>query len=417
MMIRMSIRMMMMDVLVILFGFGWLGFVGLVASLSARLGSLAAAEDALGDALIRALETWPVSGVPEKPEGWLLTTARNKAVDAVRARALGETYKAELEILSARGTTPEGGIDPRVKLMFACAHPAIDARLRAPLMLQTVLGLDAKRIASVFLVAPGTLGQRLTRAKTKIDHAGIALELPEAEDVCRTRLGDILAAIYAAYAIGANGLGAGDQKASNLAGEALWLIGTICATLPEAAEAHGLFALMLYTESRRQARVSPTGTLVPLQEQDPALWDANILADADQALRNAQRHLSLGRFQLEASIQAVHMDRRRTGRTDWTELQILYAGLVRVSPTVGALTGQAAVAAEARGPDHGLALLGKVPEALRRTYQPWHATRAHLLARAGQTDMAKHAFDSAIGLSTDPAERAYLAVKKASLRN
>lgn len=387
-----------------------LSYGRLVGILTVRMGSLAAAEDAFAEALIRALETWPAQGVPDNPEGWLLKTARNRAIDEHRRAARADAYKTELEMLSETEVKgAEHKIDPRVKLMFACAHPAIDVRLRAPLMMQTVLGLDAKRIASVYLTSPGTLGQRLTRAKAKIDQTRVSFELPERQDEYQARLNDILAAIYAAYAIGANGLGSGDQKASNLAGEALWLIGTICAALPEEAEAHGLFALILYTESRRGARMSSeTGALVPLQEQDPTLWNAEVIADADQALRNAQRNLSLGRFQLEASIQAVHMARRQTGRTDWAELRLLYKGLVQISPTLGALTGQAAVEAEAGDPHHARALLDAIPAKLRETYQPWFATYAHVLGKTGQREDARAAFDTALSLSNDPAEREYL---------
>jgi RNA polymerase sigma-70 factor (ECF subfamily) len=391
-----------------------LSYGRLAAVLAFRLGDISAAEDAFSDALLRALEVWPEQGLPENPEGWLLRTARNKAIDRARAASRAETYRAELQMLTDH---PEPkGTDPRLKLMFVCAHPAIDQRLRAPLMLQSVLGLDARRIASVYLVSPGTLGQRLTRAKAKIETAGISFDLPTAPDEFDARLEDILAALYAAYAIGLTGLGTGDSKAGNLAGEALWLIGLICEALPKAAEAHGLFALILFSESRRAARVSPeTGALIPLQHQDPSLWDAEMLGDAEQALRNAQRNLSLGRFQLEASIQAVHAARRLSGVTDWAELQVLYRSLVQISPTLGALTSQAVVEAELHGAEQGLALLNAIRADLRQSYQPWFATQAHLLMRAGQAEAAFAAFDTAIGLSNDPAERLYLQSQKSKL--
>lgn len=399
-------------------GIARLSYGRLVASLALRIGSIARAEDALGDALLRALETWPDRGIPDNPEGWLLTAARNKAVDRVRSEQLVTVYGAEIEMLHAAAEAREdtGAADPWLALMFACAHPAIDARLRAPLMLQVVLGLDARRMAPAYLLSPGTLAQRLTRAKAKIETSGIPLTLPEAQDEYDARLEDILAAIYAAYAVGQTGSGSGGAKAVNLTREALWLISTLCDVQPMAAEAHGLFALILYAESRRPARTNAcTGQLVPLREQDPALWAGEMMADADRALRTASRNLTLGRFQIEASIQAVHMARRDGAETDWRALQLLYRGLVQVSPTVGAMTGQAAVEAEISGPEAGLRMLDAIEHHRRDAYQPWHATRAHLLAEAGQAGEAMQAFDRAIGLSDDAAERAFLLSRKAGV--
>lgn len=399
-------------------GIARLSYGRLVASLAFRIGSVSGAEDAFSDALIRALEVWPEQGIPRNPEGWLLKAARNKAVDRIRSEQLAIKYRTEIDMLLGDLDAEEekGSVDPRLRLMFACAHPAIDARLRAPLMLQTVLGVDAQRMASVYLVSPGTLGQRLTRAKAKIEQSGIPMTLPAEKDEYDARLDDILAAIYAAYAVGQNGAGSGDAKATSLAREALWLASIICSALPHAAEAHGLFALILYTESRRPARThTQSGQLVPLKEQNPKFWLADIVEDADQALCNARQHLTLGRFQIEASIQALHMARRRTGETNWDELQILYRGLVQISPTVGAMTGQAAVEAEVSGPEDGLKLLDSIDHLHRDTYQPWHATRAHLLARAGETERAIGAFEKAIGLSDDPSERAYLVAQKAKV--
>lgn len=392
-----------------------LSYGRLVAALAFRTGSIAAAEDAFSEALIRALEIWPEKGVPANPEGWLLRVSRNKAIDETRSAARVETYSTELRILMEQSQSAE--TDHRLKLMFACAHPSIDRRLRAPLMLQTVLGLDARRIASVYLVSPGTLGQRLTRAKSKIETSGVPYEMPEGANEFDARLEDILASIYATYAIGLTGLGTGDSKAGNLAREALWLIGLLCALSPKSAEAHGLFALILFSESRRAARISAqSGAFIPLNQQDPKLWDSEMIADAQQALRNAQQNLSLGRFKLEASIQAVHAARRVTGRTDWPALQLLYRGLVQVSPTIGALTSQAAVEAEVNGAECGLALLHMIDEGLRADYQPWHATHAHILARTDQTEEARAAFGIAIGLSNDPAERLYLEQQRSTLR-
>lgn len=393
-----------------------LSYGRLVGRLVARTGSLADAEDALSDALTRALEVWPRDGVPGNPEAWLSMAARNRATDRARTRALPDTYQMELtRMAEERAETQAPTTDPRLPLMFICAHPAIDPALRAPLMLQAVLGLDAKRMAGVFLVPPGTLGQRLTRIKAKIESAKIGFELPEGRDF-DDRMADVLNAIYAAYAVGYNGIPAGDKKAAGLAQEAIWLASLVAAGYPQASEAHGLFALMLFSEARRPARTDPeTGALIPLEEQDTSLWDIAYLDDAERALANASTNATLGRYQIEASIQAVHAARRRMDATDWAELKLLYAGLVAIAPTIGARTGQAAVLAETDGPQAALATLDAIEAARVGTYQPWWATRAHVLARIGDTEAALDAFDRAIGLSDDPAARTYLATRKARL--
>lgn len=396
-------------------GVARLSYGRLVARLAARTGSLADVEDALADALLKALETWPETGVPDNPEAWLTTTARRRAIDRARTGALPATYEQELtRMAEERSETSPPATDPRLPLMFICAHPAIDPSLRAPLMLQAVLGLDARRMASVLLMPPGTLGQRLTRVKAEIERAAIRFDLPEGRDF-DTRMGDVLNAIYGAYVVGYNGIPGGDRKAAGLAQEAIWLASLVADAFPKAAEAHGLFSLMLFAEARRPARTDETGALTPLEAQDTDRWDAALTADAERALANATRHASLGRYQLEAAIQAIHAARRRTDATDWEALKGLYAGLLKVSPTIGALTGQAAVLAETNGPKAALSALDAIPEAKRQSYQPWWATRAHVLARLGDVDAARAAFDRAIGLSDDPAARLYLVTQRGRL--
>ncbi|MEO0911865.1 MAG: DUF6596 domain-containing protein [Pseudomonadota bacterium] len=392
-----------------------LAYGRLVARLAARTGRIAEAEDALSDALLRALEVWPVRGVPPNPEAWLIRTARHRITDRHRSAQLATTYEQELTILATASDAPHSKLDPRIGLMFACAHPAIDAKVRAPLMLQSVLGLDARRMASVFLMSPAALGQALSRAKRKIADTGIAFERPDDAGAFCSRLEDILQAVYAAYAVGHNASGGGDDKAGALAQEALWLVSTICDALPDAAEAHGLFALILFTEARAGARIDAgSGALIPLKDQDTGLWHAEMLADAQAALGNAQRHLSLGRFQLEAAIQAVHAHRRITGHTDWAELAKLYGGLTQITASLGAQVGQAAVALEADGPERALAFLDACADRAA-DYQPWFATRAHAHARLGQAGAALAAFDRAIGLTSDPAARAYLVARRKRL--
>lgn len=384
----------------------------LVSILAARLGDVAAAEEALGDALLRALETWPSGGIPKNPEGWLVTAAKRRAIDALRKQGRPQDFRAELEWLSNASVDASlraVSIDPKIGLMFACAHPAIDVRMRAPLMLQVVLGLDARRIASVFLLPPKTLGQRLSRAKTKIAKNKIAFSAPEHPADLAERLTDLLSAIYAAYAVGDTAMAGGDGRASGFTKEALWLVRSLCNALPDKAEAHGLLALLLFAESRREARVDAvSGMLIPLREQDTESWDHSMIHEAETALRAATQNLTLGRFQLEASIQAVHAARHRTRETDWDALFHLHLGLYTVSPTVGVITSLAAIEAEVAGVEVALARLREVPESLRESYQPWHATEAHLLAAAGDVTGAKASYMRAIGLSSDPAARAFL---------
>ena len=318
----------------------------LVAYLAVRSHDIAAAEDALGDAFLAALQTWPAKGVPDNPEAWLLVTARRRRLDAGRRT---QTHRQALQTLNLPGV--EAAIAPstdavcfpdeRLKLLFICAHPAIAVAMRTPLMLQTVLGLNAAQIASAFLVAPTTMGQRLVRAKTKIRDAGIPFELPAIEQL-PARLEAVLEAIYAAYTTGWDNITGGDPRYRGLAAEAIWLACLCVRQLPQTPEARGLLALMLYCESRRQARRTATGDYVPLLEQDITLWSSSLIAEAEQELAQASTHGQLGRFQLEAAIQSVHAQRAATQQTDWETLAQLYGGLIELSPTVGAWVGHAA---------------------------------------------------------------------------
>lgn len=383
----------------------------LLAFLASRARNIAACEDALAEAFRAALETWPARGVPDRPEAWLLTAARRNLSHGWRhdrVRAAAEPALAVLAPDEAHDPMQADTIpDERLKLLFVCAHPAIDEAARTPLMLQTVLGLDAARIASAFLVSPATMGQRLVRAKAKIHDAGIAFAVPEPADL-PDRLDAVLAAVYAAYTSGWDDVAGADPRRQGLAEEAIWLARVAAALLPGEPETKGLLALMLHCEARRAARRDAAGGFVPLDRQDTSLWDAGMIAEAEDALAAAARAVRPGRYQLEAAIQSVHAQRKATGRIEWAALDALYAGLVALAPGIGAQVGHAAVRANVAGPRAGLALLDAVDAARAAPYQPYWAVRARLSADAGEREDARAAYEKAIGLTEDAAQRDHL---------
>lgn len=383
----------------------------LLAFLAARSHDVAAAEDALADAFRAALETWPRTGVPDKPEAWLLTAARRRLIDASRhAQVHAQAVPDLLDAIDAAQemTTHEHAFpDERLKLMFVCAHPAIDAAARTPLMLQTVLGLDAARIASAFLVKPSAMGQRLSRVKIKIRDAGIAFQIPRNEELPE-RLDAVLEAIYAAYGSGWDDIAGADPRRKGLVSEAIELGRLLLHLLPNDPDARGLLALMLYCESRRATRRNDAGEYVPLSEQDTAQWSTSMIEEADHLLREAERAGRVGRFQLEAAIQSVHAQRARSGNVDWESIALLYEGLTRLAPTIGALVGRAAAVAQARGAETGWQLLQAIPQEAVASYQPYWALAAHLLARLQRDNEARSARGRAIGLCEDEAMRAFL---------
>jgi len=386
----------------------------LVAYLSSHTRDVASAEDALSNALVKALTTWPQDGVPQNPEAWLLTTARHSLIDHVRHQQVAEASEPTLLLLredSKEMTLSTEFPDERLKLLFVCAHPAIDPAMHTPLMLQTVLGLDAARIAGAFLVSPKTMGQRLVRAKTKIRDGGIPFEVPQEREL-PPRLDAVLEAIYAAFGIGWDDMAGVDQRGRDLAEEAIWLGRVLLQLLPSQAEVYGLLALMLHCEARRAARRGPDGRFVPLSEQDSQQWSRPLIEEAERHLAEASILGRTGRFQLEAAIQSVHAERARSGRTEWAAIMLFYEQLIRISSTIGTRTGYAAALAEARSPEAGLAVLDGIDPDDASAYQPYWAVRAHLLQRLGKTPEAADAFDRAIGLTEDPAVRQFLLQKR-----
>src|SRR5882724_10130594 len=386
----------------------------LVAYLSVHTHDLASAEDALSDALVSALNHWPQDGVPKNPEAWLLTAARRSLIDAIRHQRVVQASEPTLVLLKESFTEAALSTqfpDERLKLLFVCAHPAIDPAMHTPLMLQAVLGLDAARIAQAFLIAPKTMGQRLFRAKTKIRSGGIPFEIPKEGDLPK-RLDAVLEAIYAAFGIAWDDMAGSDQRGRDLTEEAMWLARVILQLMPDEAEVRGLLALMLHCEARRSARRGPDGRYIPLSEQDSKQWSLPLIEEAERHLGEAFTQGRSGRFQLEAAIQSVHAERARTGRTDWDAIALFYEGLIRISPTLGTRAGYAAVVAEANGPEAGLAVLESIDSDAVSHYQPYWAVRAHLLQRLGKTRQASDAYDRAIGLAEDPAVRRFLIEKR-----
>ena len=383
----------------------------LLAYLAAQSRDLTAAEDALGEAFVAALETWPRAGVPDKPEAWLLAVARRRLIDGARHARVEDVAAAALRIVVDRAEQEASSKalfpDERLKLLFVCAHPAIDPAARTPLMLQTVLGLDAARIASAFLVAPAAMGQRLVRVKAKIRDAGIRFEIPEPREL-PSRLEAVLQAIYAAYGSGWKDVAGADPRRQGLAEEAIWLGRLVTRLLPDEPEGQGLLALMLHCEARRGARRDAEGRYVPLTRQDVALWSQPLIEEAEEILAAASKAMKPSRFQLEAAIQSVHAQRAVTGRTDWEAIALLYEGLIRLAPTIGAQVGSAAALAEAKGDDAGLAALEAIPPEAVAGYQPYWALSAHLLERLGRAAEAREAYARAVGLSEDPAVRDFL---------
>ncbi len=379
----------------------------LVAYLSVQTHDLASAEDALSNALVSALTHWPKDGVPQNPEGWLLTSARHSFVDLVRHQRVAEASESTLLLLREEPREETLFQDERLKLLFVCAHPAIDPTMHTPLMLQSVLGLDAARIGQAFLIAPKTMGQRLFRAKTKIRSGGIPFEIPQEPDLPE-RLDAVLEGIYAAFGIGWDDMAGTDQRGRDLAEEAIWLARVLLQLMPTEAEVQGLLALMLHCEARRPARRGVDGRYIPLSEQDPKQWSFKLIEEAEHHLTKAFERARSGRFQLEAAIQSVHAERARTGRTDWTAILLFYERLLRVSPALGTQIGYAAAVAEANGPETGLAVLDAMDLEAVSHYQPYWAVRAHLLQRIGHAREAADAYDRAIGLAEDRAVKEFL---------
>lgn len=380
------------------------GYGRLLALLLARGHGFAAAEDALSEAFGAALGAWPRNGVPDKPEAWLLTVARRRLLDGHRRAAIAAAAAPDLRREEAAEEDAEALPDHRLALLLACAAEEIEPTARAPLMLQCVLGLDAARIASAFLVSPAAMGQRLVRAKKRIAASGARFALPGRAEVA-ARLPAVLEAIYAAYTAGAQDPADGGA----MAGEAAWLARLSAALVPEEPEALGLAALLLHLEARRPAARDEAGRYVPLSAQDPARWHGALQLEAEALLRAAAARGQPGRYQWEAAVQSVHAARRVTGRTDWQAIVALYGALLDATGSPVVAVNRAVALAEAVDVAVGLeALRAAATDARLAEYQPYWAALAALAANAGDTATADAARLRAAGLATDPAVRAFL---------
>jgi RNA polymerase sigma-70 factor (ECF subfamily) len=373
----------------------------MLAWLAWRWRDITEAEDALSDAFLAALQAWPATGVPRNPEGWLVTVAERALLKSARRIRVRRDPAALIVLAGAEDheTMAFSIPDERLRLMLVCAHPAIDSSVRTALMLNCVLGMDAQKIARLFIVSPDAMAKRLVRAKAKIKQAALSFEMPDRTDL-PGRIGAVLEAIYACYTADA----VYDETADrDFRESAISLARIVVHLAPDDGEGLGLLALLLFCEGRRPAQFSADGRYVPLDEQDPDTWSGDLIDEADMHLRRAFACGRIGSFQLEAAIQSAHCSRREGHETPWRAIAQLYEALVALAPTIGARIGRALAVARAHdAPREGLALLDQMDAARVSSHQSWWAARAYLFERAGLDDDAVGCCLKAIERSSDP---------------
>ncbi len=385
----------------------------IVASLTRRFSSIDIAEDAAAEALLAAVERWPRDGVPPNPGGWLTTTAGNRAIDRLRRESHRDAkHQAAMMIEDDTPHAPTGVLeDDRLRLIFTCCHPALAPEARVALTLRLLGGLTVAEIAQAFLVPETTMAQRITRAKKKIAAARIPYRVPSAEDL-GARVDGVLAVLYLVFNEGYLSTSADASPIRDeLTAEAIRLTRILRTLLPDVPEVTGLLALMLLTEARRSVRVS-AGQLVPLHEQDRGGWDRALVEEGHDLVRECLRVGRPGPYQLLAAVNAVHTDAPTAADTDWDQIATLYGQLHALAPSPIVALNRAVAVAELDGPEVALAEVDRLP---LEKYHPWHATRADLLRRLGRSAESRAAYDAALALTDNEAERAYLTRRRDQL--
>ena len=384
-----------------------------VATLTRLFGDITLAEDAVQDAFMTAVHRWPTDGVPDNPAGWIVTTARNRAVDVVRRSRRGRELTEQIATDRQRAEPTSGPEDPelvrddQLRLVFTCCHPAIRVEHQVALTLRLIAGLTPAEVAAAFLVSEETMAKRLVRAKYKIKAAHIPYRVPDETDL-PDRVRAVLSVLYLIYNAGADDVGRGDLRA-----EAVRLTRVLVALMPDEPEAVGLLALMLLSDARMPAR-GDGADVVLLKDQDRLLWDRSLIAEGQELVLACLRRRRLGPFQLQAAIQALHCAARRYEETDWAAIVRFYDRLIAVMPTPVVTLNRAVAVAETQGPAAGLALLDDIVEELDG-YHLLHASRGSMLERLGRTHEAAEAYDRAAALARTDAEVSFLSWRRTQL--